>query len=333
MKYDALSLELNQADRRWLDVVASVSKAAEFRRNFEADHNQRVGHYSALIAQKLGIPEEKLELIAQAAQLHDLGTIFVPENILLKKGKLSQEEFEVMKSHVGLGLNLLGNSQSPVIKMARLIIETHHEAWDGSGYPMGLRGLKIPLLGQIVAVADVFDTLIHDQPYRSAWSVTKAVHEIKSQSGKKFDPQVVDAFSKVIDDSSYLQEDISQPKREVLLRGKLDKISIFDLLNLISQNSQSGLLKFYMGVSIYSILIYEGKVINAEFNLLRGEEALVRIAAKTDMVAKVKFVFESWQGDSPSTDMINIKKTVNQLLFDVAVKIDHDIEGLRKSVF
>ena len=333
VKYVFGSPEISIEDKRWLELVNTVSKAAEYKKDSEAGHNQRVGQYAALIARKLGVPEAEIETIKEAAQLHDLGAIFIPENILLKKDKLSPEEFEVVKSHIGMGLNLLGNSQAPVIKMARLIIETHHEDWDGSGYPMGLRGLRIPLVGQIVAVADVFDTLIHDQPYRQAWSVSDAIEEIKTQSAKKFDPQVVKAFLEVIDDSSYLVEAKSNKTREVLLRGKLGNISIFDLLTLIAQNSQSGTLKLYMGVSIYEIIIYKGKVIDAKFDYLRGEIALVKIAAKTDLVSKTKFIFEAWQGAPPADESIKIQKDINQLLLDIAIKIDHDIKELSKSVF
>jgi len=320
-------------DRRWLNVVNTVSVAAELRRDSEGEHNQRVGYYAALIARKLAIPEKEIEIIRQAAQLHDLGTIFIPENILLKKGKLLPGEFEVVKSHIGMGLNLLGNSQSPVIKMARLIIETHHEAWDGSGYPLGLRGLKIPLVGQIVAVADAFDTLINDQPYRKAWTVSDAVNEIQTQSGKKYSPQVVKAFMDVINDKSYLAEIKPVKKREVLLRGKLGSMSLFDLLNLLAQNKDSGILSLYMGVSVYEIIIYEGEIINAIFEKKRGEEALVRIAAKSGFVSKVKFVMTAWQGEPPALESIYIKKPANQLLFDVAVKIDHDTEKMRKIVY
>lgn len=320
-------------DRRWLDVVKTVSAAAELRRDSEGEHNQRVGYYSALIARKLAIPEEEVEIIRQASQLHDLGTIFIPENILLKKGKLMPEEFEVVKSHIGMGLNLLGSSQSAVIKMARLIIESHHEAWDGSGYPLGLKGLKIPLVGQIVAVADVFDTLINDQPYRPAWTVAEAVNEIQLQAGRKYDPQIVKAFMAVVNDKTYLSEIKPVQKREVLLRGKLGSMSLFDLLALIAQNKDSGILRLYIGVSAYEIFIYEGEIINAIFDKIRGEEALVRIAAKSGFVNKVKFVLTAWQGEAPALEMIYIKKSANQLLFDVAVKIDHDTEKIRKAIF
>jgi len=320
-------------DRRWLNVVNTVSVAAELRRDSEGEHNQRVGYYSALIARKLAIPEEEVEVIRQAAQLHDIGTIFIPENILLKKGKLIPGEFEVIKSHIGMGLNLLGNSQAPIIKMARLIIETHHEAWDGSGYPLGLKGLKIPLVGQIVAVADVFDTLINDQPYRRAWTVADAVNEIQSQAGRKYDPQIVKAFMNVINDKSYLSEIKPVQKREVLLRGKLGSMSLFDLLSLLVQNKDSGVLSLYMGVSVYEIFIYEGEIINAIFEKKRGEEALIRIAAKSGFVSKVKFVMTAWQGEPPAVESIFIKKSANQLLFDVAVKIDHDTEKMRKIVY
>jgi len=131
--------------------------------------------------------------------LHDVGKIGIPDEILLKPGKLSDNEWFVMKGHVELGTKLLSKGKSPLVQMAELIAFTHHERYDGSGYPRGLKGDAIPLVGQIVAVADVFDTLVNDRPYKKAWTIDEALKEMKCQRGRWFAPSVLDAFLNVVD--------------------------------------------------------------------------------------------------------------------------------------
>ena len=123
-----------------------------------------------------------------------MGKLAIPDRILLKPGRLTPKEFEVMKTHAALGARLLSGSNSPVLQMAAVIAATHHERWDGKGYPRGLAGEAIPMVGRVVAVADVFDALIHDRPYKSAWPLEKAIAEIERASGSQFDPRVVAAF-------------------------------------------------------------------------------------------------------------------------------------------
>jgi putative two-component system response regulator len=134
-------------------------------------------------------------LIQRAATMHDLGKIGIPDDILLKRGTLTPEEFDVMKTHTLIGAGILSGGYSDLTRMAELIATTHHERWDGSGYPQGLEGEAIPIAGRIVALADAFDALTHKRPYKKPWTVKEAVAEVQRQAGKQFDPKIVEAFS------------------------------------------------------------------------------------------------------------------------------------------
>jgi len=189
-----ISNRTKELQRAHLEALERLALAAEYRDYMTGRHTQRVGLLSAQIALELGLPEDEIDLIRRAAPLHDVGKIGIPDSILLKPGKLSHEEFEVMKTHVQLGLKLLSPHTSRLIQMAKLIALTHHERWDGSGYPNGLEGQNIPLVGQIVAIADVYDALVSQRPYKDAWKTTEAINEIKKCSGSWFSPDVVNAF-------------------------------------------------------------------------------------------------------------------------------------------
>lgn len=189
-----------------LDLLERLALAAEYRDFSTGRHTQRVGELCALLARQLGLAEPQVELIRRAAPLHDVGKIGIPDEILLKPGSLTPAEFETMKAHIGIGVKLLSRGQSEVIQLAELIALTHHERWDGSGYPRGLKGEAIPLVAQIVAVADVFDTLIHERPYKPAWPVAKAIAEIQALSGLWFNPDVVEAFLQVLAEHPELLE-------------------------------------------------------------------------------------------------------------------------------
>jgi PAS domain S-box-containing protein len=171
-----------------------LAMAAEYRDDDTFQHTQRVGQTSAEIATRLELGWEQIMLLREAAPLHDVGKIAIPDCILLKPGELTAQEFEVMKTHAALGARLLDGSGSRVLHMATVIAESHHERWDGTGYPAGLAGEAIPLVGRVVAVADVFDALTHDRPYKSAWPVEQAIDEIRRGAGSQFDPRVVAAF-------------------------------------------------------------------------------------------------------------------------------------------
>ena len=177
-----------------IEVLLRLARAAEFRDDDTGQHTQRVGHTAALLAQQLGLPEDQIELIRQAAPLHDVGKIGISDLILLKPGKLTDEEFATMKTHAAIGAALLSGGNSELVQMAERIAGTHHERWDGRGYPNNLAGESIPVEGRILAVADVFDALTHERPYKKAWLVAEAIAEIQSQSRRQFDPAVIDAF-------------------------------------------------------------------------------------------------------------------------------------------
>ena len=180
-----------------VDIAERLSVVVELRDYGGDRHTQRVGRLSAAIAEALGLDAAHVELYRRAGPLHDIGKIGVPDEILLKRGSLTLEEMDVIKTHTTRGAQLLAGSRSEILQLAEEIALYHHENWDGTGYTPGLAGEEIPLPGRIVAVADVFDALAHERPYREAWSVERAAEWIEEQRGSKFDPRVVDAFLKV----------------------------------------------------------------------------------------------------------------------------------------
>lgn len=177
-----------------IELLERLARAAEYRDDATGEHTRRVGALTAAIATALGLPAEDVELLRRAAPLHDIGKIGIADALLLKPGALTAEEFELVKKHTLIGADILGQSSFPLLQIAAEIALSHHERWDGSGYPRGLAGSAIPLAGRIVAVADVFDALTHERPYKSAWSEAQALAEIERQRGRQFDPAVVDAF-------------------------------------------------------------------------------------------------------------------------------------------
>jgi PAS domain S-box-containing protein len=195
---ELLEKAVEERTRDLLDARAKTLKrlalAAEYRDDDTFEHTERVGVTAADIAGELGMDSEQIEILRLAAPLHDVGKIGIPDSILLKPGKFTPEEYEVMKTHTELGARLLAGSGSPVLQMATVIAQNHHERWDGTGYPAGLAGDATPLVGRIVAVADVFDALTHERPYKRAWSVEDSLAEIRRGAGTQFDSRVVDAF-------------------------------------------------------------------------------------------------------------------------------------------
>ncbi|MGH2787766.1 MAG: HD-GYP domain-containing protein [Actinomycetota bacterium] len=188
--------ELEDAQLEALDCLA---RAAEYRDDDTGKHTQRVGVAAALVAENLALGKRTVELMRRAAPLHDVGKIGVPDQVLLKPGRLTVREFEIVKGHASIGANILSGSRFEVLQLAEVIARSHHERWDGCGYPSGLERDAIPLSGRIVAIVDVFDALTHERPYKKAWSVDDALREIQSQSGTQFDPEVVAAFLSVQD--------------------------------------------------------------------------------------------------------------------------------------
>lgn len=189
-----------ELEKARLEILQRLARAAEYRDDETGEHTRRVGRLSATLARSLGLGDEQVELLRIAAPLHDVGKIAVPDRVLLSPRPLTDEEFETMKEHTTVGGELLGGSDSELLEKAAEIALTHHERWDGEGYPRGLSGEAIPLSGRIVAVADTFDALTHARPYKEAWSVERAIEELESGRGRQFDPEAVDAFVAVAPD-------------------------------------------------------------------------------------------------------------------------------------
>jgi putative two-component system response regulator len=183
-----------------LDTIHRLAQASEYKDEDTGAHIKRMSQYCAAIARKMGLGDGEVENILYAAPMHDVGKIGIADNILLKPGKLSQGEWEIMKQHTVIGAEILSGSDVGFIQLAEVIALTHHEKWDGSGYPRGLRGSKIPLTGRITAIADVFDALISDRPYKVAYSIEKSLEIIKEGRGNHFDPDAVDAFFGIKDE-------------------------------------------------------------------------------------------------------------------------------------
>lgn len=183
---------LHEVEQRERETLYRLAKAIEYRDLGTGIHLLRMSHYAEVIAEALGMPDEETRILTSAAPLHDIGKIGIPDAVLLKRGSLTDEEFAVMRRHPLIGYEILRDSRSRFVQMGALIALRHHERWDGSGYPDGLKGDAIPLPARIVAVADVFDALTSVRPYKPAWSPEEALSYLKSHSGTLFDPACVD---------------------------------------------------------------------------------------------------------------------------------------------
>jgi putative two-component system response regulator len=189
------TLELEEAQH---EILTRLALAAEYRDDQTGEHTRRVGHMAALLARELGLADIEVDLIREAAPLHDVGKIGIPDTVLMKPGRLTPEEFEVMKTHTDIGARLLSGSRFPLLRLAQEIARTHHEWWNGGGY-LGLAGDQIPLASRIVTVADTFDAITHDRPYRPGRTIQLAIEELRREAGRQFDPAVVDAFARVLE--------------------------------------------------------------------------------------------------------------------------------------
>jgi putative two-component system response regulator len=181
-----------------LEIIRRLGLAAEYKDNETGMHVIRMSHYSQFIAREYGLSAGEAELVLHAAPMHDVGKIGIPDRVLLKPAKLDDNEWNIMRTHCNIGYKIIGNHPSELLKTAAVAAYTHHEKWDGSGYPRRLKQEDIPLIGRIIAVADVFDALTSVRPYKQAWPVEDAVAEIRKCSGSHFDPALVEAFSKRI---------------------------------------------------------------------------------------------------------------------------------------
>jgi putative two-component system response regulator len=198
-----LDRKVRERTRQLVDAQFEIAKrlalAAEYRDDSTGQHTYRVGRLAARLAAAIGLGDEEVELFQQAAPLHDVGKIGIPDAILLKPGKLRDDEYQIVKTHTDIGARILSGSRHPLLQMAERIAQYHHERWDGSGYN-GLKGEEIPLEARIVTIADVFDVMTHDRCYKKAQSYDQAVVEIQRCRGRDFDPRLVDAFLRLTQD-------------------------------------------------------------------------------------------------------------------------------------
>lgn len=189
-----------------LDILNRLGMAIEFRDGETGAHVKRIGHYSRILAEAVALPPEQCDIIMQASPMHDAGKIGIPDNILLKQGQLDDDEWSVMKTHATIGENLLKNEESELMMTASRIAGSHHENWDGNGYPRGLSGQEIPLEGRITAICDVYDALTSKRPYKTVWTNDDAFKYLKENAGIKFDPELVDLFIKNRDQILHIRD-------------------------------------------------------------------------------------------------------------------------------
>lgn len=187
-----------ELERTRLQIIQRLGRAAEYRDNETGMHVIRMSHFSRLLALRAGMSESDAETLMLAAPMHDVGKIGIPDHILLKPGKLTPDEWAIMKTHAQIGAEIIGDDSSDIMRLAALVALTHHEKWDGSGYPHGLVGEAIPLEARIVAIADVFDALTSARPYKAAWSIDAALEYIRSNARTHFDPTLVALFLDIV---------------------------------------------------------------------------------------------------------------------------------------
>lgn len=201
--------ELEQA---YLDTIHRLAIAAEYKDEDTGDHIARISRYSALMAEKLGMSSKDVNNILYAAPMHDVGKIGIPDGVLMKSGKSTDEEFALIKTHTIIGAKILGNSKAELLQLAQQIALSHHEKWNGKGYPQGLAGEDIPLAARIVGLLDVFDALTSRRPYKDPYPIDVACAIIKKERGQHFDPYLVDVFLKNIDEISKIKAEVNSKK-------------------------------------------------------------------------------------------------------------------------
>lgn len=208
---DKVKQRTEELHRTRLEIIERLGRAAEFKDNETGLHVIRMSHYSRILAVALDYGDDWADLIFHAAPMHDVGKIGIPEAILCKPGALDDDEWAIMKTHPTIGGEIIGEHPDKLLQTAKEIALTHHEKWDGSGYPKGLKETDIPLSGRIIAIADVFDALTTKRPYKEAWSVEKAIDLLKDTSGQHFDPHLVDVFLENISEVLEIKKRFEEP--------------------------------------------------------------------------------------------------------------------------
>ncbi len=209
-------VESSQELRQYqVEIIHRLARAAEYRDNETGMHVIRISKLCERLARGLGLSDHECHLIRHASPMHDIGKIGIPDHILLKPGKLTLKEWAVMKTHADIGALILSGSESEFLQMAEIIAGSHHERWDGSGYPRGLKEEEIPLVSRIVTVCDVFDALTSDRPYKEAWSVENTVAEMENQSGKLFDPHILLVFMTLLPEMVAITQQFSDSSQQV----------------------------------------------------------------------------------------------------------------------
>ncbi len=229
-KTKELQRAFKQVKAASLDTIYRLARAAEYRDEDTGAHLQRMSRYSATIARELGLGQDKVEAILYASPMHDIGKIGIPDSILLKAGKLDSNEWRTMQEHTIIGAEILEGSSTEYVNLGKIIALTHHEKWDGSGYPGGIKGLHIPQAGRIVALADVFDALTTQRPYKEPFSLEKSIDIIEEGRGSHFDPNVTDAFLAALDEIISIKEqfqDKSETSHSLYRQVILSELSSF----------------------------------------------------------------------------------------------------------
>jgi putative two-component system response regulator len=191
--------KLQIIEQTQVEVIIRLGKAAEFRDDETGKHIERIAAYVNLITEKLGMHREQRIMMQYAAPMHDVGKIGIPDGVLMKAGKLTADEFKIIKLHTVIGSRILSGTTLPLLELAKEIALSHHERWDGNGYPLGLKGSDIPISGRIVAIADVFDAITSKRVYKAAWPIEQALEYVMDMRGTQFDPDIVDAFFAIED--------------------------------------------------------------------------------------------------------------------------------------
>ncbi|MFA5335939.1 MAG: HD domain-containing phosphohydrolase [Candidatus Omnitrophota bacterium] len=194
--YKELKKDYNEVRHSYSEMIMRLALIAELKDGSTGTHIVKVAEYCTEIARGMGLPKKDVDYLRYASPLHDVGKLIIPDSILKKKGGLTPEEREIVKKHAQIGAEVFEGSNLNLLKIATMISLTHHERWDGTGYPQGLQGKDIPLFGRIVALADVFDALTSKRPYKRAYGFDEAISIIKEESGTHFDPDVVKSFMK-----------------------------------------------------------------------------------------------------------------------------------------